>query len=130
MLIASMTNSSHGAWGGDLLCGPAPCDGGTTTLIKEAAGCLFDWKWNCHCRGSSEERESREKPRERKKRRQQSSLSSFFDFQFVHRWIGLRFGQQLLDTLLFILNGWIEDWWCGSWSFWQKTGLSVLWAFL
>jgi hypothetical protein len=37
------------------------------------------------------ERESREKPRERKKRRQQSSLSSFFDFQFVHRWIGLRF---------------------------------------
>jgi Leucine-rich repeat (LRR) protein len=24
-----------------LLCGPAPCDGGTTTLIKEAAGCLF-----------------------------------------------------------------------------------------
>jgi len=26
------------------LCGPAPCDGGTTTLIKEAAGCLFDLK--------------------------------------------------------------------------------------
>jgi len=92
------------------VCGPAPCDGGTTTLIKEAAG--------CHCRGSGKfERESREKPRERKKRRQQSSLSSFFDFQFVNRWIGLRFGKQLLDTLLFILNGWIEDWWCGSWSF-------------
>jgi hypothetical protein len=27
-----------------VLCGPAPCDGGTTTLIKEAAGCLFDLK--------------------------------------------------------------------------------------
>uniref|UniRef100_A0A3N7G7Y8 Uncharacterized protein n=1 Tax=Populus trichocarpa TaxID=3694 RepID=A0A3N7G7Y8_POPTR len=27
-----------------LLCGPAPCDGGTTTLIKKAAGCLFDLK--------------------------------------------------------------------------------------
>jgi hypothetical protein len=27
--------------GWNLLCGPAPCDGGTTTLIKEAAGCLF-----------------------------------------------------------------------------------------
>jgi len=24
-----------------VVCGPAPCDGGTTTLIKEAAGCLF-----------------------------------------------------------------------------------------
>jgi len=102
------------------VCGPAPCDGGTTTLIKEAVGCLFGLKLNetVTVDGSSKfEQESREKPRERKKRRQQSSLSSFFDFQFVHRWIGLRFGQQLLDTLLFILNGGIEDWWCGSWSF-------------
>jgi hypothetical protein len=24
-----------------MLCGPTLCDGGTTTLIKEAAGCLF-----------------------------------------------------------------------------------------
>jgi len=85
--------------------------GGTTTLIKEAAGCLFDLKNETATveAVAKFERESREKPRERKKRRQQSSLSSFFDFQFVHRWIGLRFGQQLLDTLLFILNGWIED---------------------
>jgi hypothetical protein len=28
----------------NVVCGPAPCDGGTTTLIKEAAGCLFDLK--------------------------------------------------------------------------------------
>jgi hypothetical protein len=26
----------------NLLCGLAPYDGGTTTLIKEVAGCLFD----------------------------------------------------------------------------------------
>uniref|UniRef100_A0A6N2MDM4 HhH-GPD domain-containing protein n=1 Tax=Salix viminalis TaxID=40686 RepID=A0A6N2MDM4_SALVM len=34
---------------------------------------------------------------------------SLLDFQLVHRWIGLKFGQQFLDTLIFILNGWIED---------------------
>jgi hypothetical protein len=28
------------------LCDPAPCDGGTTTLIKEATGCLFGFKLN------------------------------------------------------------------------------------
>ena len=77
-----------------MLCGPAPCDGGTTTLIKEATGCLFGFKLNetvtVEAVAKFEKRgeENREKE---KKKRQQSSLRSFFDFQFVHRWIGLRF---------------------------------------
>ena len=102
-----------------VVCGPAPCDGGTTTLIVKRLGCLFKLKTQIlTVDGRSEKQKRGEENREKeRKKSQQNNPFSSFDYQLVHRWIGLKVLQQLLDVLLFILNGWIEDGWRGSWPF-------------
>jgi hypothetical protein len=52
-----------------LLCGPAPCDGGTTTLIKEAAGSLFDLNEAATVEAAEENKKRTEKNVRKKERR-------------------------------------------------------------
>jgi len=73
------------------VCGPAPCDGGTTTLIvkRQLLSLGIKIKWSATV--DAVERNGREEKKTEKKKRQQSSLRSSFDFQLVHRWIELSF---------------------------------------
>jgi hypothetical protein len=71
-----------------------PCDGGTTTLIVKrqllSLGIKIKWSATVDAVAILNKRGEENQEKEKKKR-QQSSMCSFFDFQLVHRWIGLRF---------------------------------------
>ena len=64
------------------MCGPAPCDGGTTTLIVKRLGCLFKLKTQIlNVDGRSENRERRRKPGERKEEEAAEQFVLFLRFQ-------------------------------------------------
>ena len=81
------------------MCGPAPfkLKGGLPHHLKRGIRVLYLT------------RDKKRKVKEKDKVVAANNPFYFFDFQLVNRWIELRFGQRLLDTLIFILNGWIED---------------------
>ena len=66
------------------MCGLAPCDGGTTTLIVKRLGCLFKLKTQIlTVDGKSENRERRRKSGERKE--EETAEQSVLFLQFLAR---------------------------------------------
>ena len=51
------------------MCGPAPCDGGTTTLIGKRLGCLLIKNDTAATVDAVEEKQERRENREKKRRR-------------------------------------------------------------
>ena len=98
-----------------VVCGPAPCDGGTTTLIVKRLGQLKTQILTVDVR--SENRERRRKPGERKEEEAAEQSVLFLRFRARSPLDRAEILTEASRHVALHSDGWIEDWWRGSWPF-------------